>query len=66
MKEGLTSWWKCKGCGCSDRQPCANGCHWSSKHLCSNCCGASPKVILTIPGRTPPFEKNVTAERRRV
>lgn len=27
----------CMGCGCHDRQACADGCHWKGDGICSKC-----------------------------
>ena len=30
---------QCRGCGCTDDEPCAGGCFWVAADLCSTCAG---------------------------
>lgn len=33
----------CRGCGCTELDPCPGGCAWAEPGLCTNCVGPAPK-----------------------
>lgn len=39
----------CRGCGCSELDPCPGGCAWAKPGLCTNCVGDKPKGRKAAP-----------------
>ncbi len=39
----------CRGCGCSELDPCPGGCAWAEPDLCTNCVGPAPKGRKKAP-----------------